>query len=70
MRQLWRLGTPSISTKHSKRAPYCMMGVCFECLVAIDGRPGRQSCLVAVKDGMVIQRQEGASELVIQRAED
>ncbi|MEG2629492.1 (2Fe-2S)-binding protein [Comamonas antarctica] len=54
----------------ASRAPYCMMGVCFECLVAIDGRPGRQSCLVAVKDGMVIQRQEGASELVIQRAED
>ncbi|OZI32091.1 NAD(FAD)-dependent dehydrogenase [Bordetella genomosp. 10] len=45
------------------RAPYCMMGVCFECLVEIDGRPGRQSCLTPVRDGMVIKRQEGASEL-------
>ncbi len=23
------------------RAPYCMMGVCFECLVEIDGVPAR-----------------------------
>lgn len=36
------------------RAPYCMMGVCFECLVTIDGVPSRQSCLVAVHDGMEI----------------
>ncbi|MFC4278405.1 (2Fe-2S)-binding protein [Achromobacter aloeverae] len=44
------------------RAPYCMMGVCFECLVEIDGRPGRQSCLVPARDGMAIRRQEGAVE--------
>lgn len=34
------------------RAAYCMMGVCFDCLVTIDGIPGRQGCLVAVEDGM------------------
>ncbi|MGO6746661.1 (2Fe-2S)-binding protein [Rhizobium ruizarguesonis] len=45
------------------RAPYCMMGVCFECLVEIDGVPGRQSCLVPVRDGMQIKRQLGASAL-------
>jgi len=45
------------------RAPYCMMGVCFECLVEIDGRPSRQSCLATVRDGMVIRRQQGASAL-------
>jgi predicted molibdopterin-dependent oxidoreductase YjgC len=45
------------------RAPYCMMGVCFECLVEIDGVPGRQSCLVLVSDGMVVRRQIGAAHL-------
>ncbi|PLZ03159.1 NAD(FAD)-dependent dehydrogenase [Burkholderia sp. WAC0059] len=45
------------------RAPYCMMGACFECLVEIDGVPGRQSCLVAVRDGMRIRSQEGARDL-------
>lgn len=38
------------------RAPYCMMGVCFECLVEIDGRPGQQACLVEVAQGMDVQR--------------
>ena len=54
----------------SARAPYCMMGVCFECLVEIDGRPSRQSCLTQVRDGMLIQRQEGASGLNMQSAEN
>lgn len=39
------------------RAPYCMMGVCFECLVTIDGNPNRQGCLVRVRDGMRIETQ-------------
>lgn len=38
------------------RAAYCMMGVCFECLVTIDGTPGRQGCLVTVEDGMRVSR--------------
>jgi predicted molibdopterin-dependent oxidoreductase YjgC len=45
------------------RAPYCMMGACFECLVEIDGVPSRQSCLVTVQDGMRVQSQEGARDL-------
>jgi len=49
--------------KSSPRAPYCMMGVCFECLVEIDGKPSRQACLTTVSDGMVVRRQQGASEL-------
>jgi hypothetical protein len=41
------------------RAPYCMMGVCFECLMLIDGVPSRQACLVPVRAGMAIARQLG-----------
>ena len=40
----------------SGRAPFCMMGVCFECLVEIDGAPGAQACLTCVRDGMVVKR--------------
>jgi len=50
----------------SPRAPYCMMGVCFECLVEIDGVPNRQSCLVDVAEGMDIRSQEGARDLIFQ----
>ncbi|TWI46845.1 2Fe-2S iron-sulfur cluster protein [Pseudomonas duriflava] len=45
------------------RAPYCMMGVCFECLVEINGVPSRQSCLIEVADGMRIRSQQGARDL-------
>src|SRR4051812_11678495 len=31
------------------RAPLCMMGACFECLVTIDGHPRRQACMVLVR---------------------
>lgn len=36
------------------RAPFCQMGVCFECLVEIDGVADRQACLVPVQDGMTV----------------
>jgi predicted molibdopterin-dependent oxidoreductase YjgC len=42
---------------HEPRAPYCMMGVCFECLMVIDGVPSRQACMVRVRPGMRIERQ-------------
>ena len=45
------------------RAPFCMMGACFECLVEIDGVPSRQSCMVEVKAGMRVRSQEGARDL-------
>ena len=41
------------------RAPLCMMGVCFECLMEIDGIPNRQACLVQVAEGMTIRRPRG-----------
>jgi predicted molibdopterin-dependent oxidoreductase YjgC len=41
------------------RGPYCMMGVCFECLVVIDGVGNRQGCLVPLREGMRIETQAG-----------
>jgi predicted molibdopterin-dependent oxidoreductase YjgC len=40
-----------------RRAPYCMMGACFECLMEIDGVANRQACLTTVEDGMRVNRQ-------------
>jgi 2Fe-2S iron-sulfur cluster protein len=42
-----------------ERAPYCLMGVCFDCLAEIDGVPNRQSCTIAARPGMRIRRQRG-----------
>jgi len=45
------------------RAPYCMMGVCFDCLMVIDGEPDRQACMIQVRHGMTVERQCGTREL-------
>ncbi len=47
----------------SVRGPYCMMGVCFECLVEVDGRQNQQACLTQAQAGMVVRRQSGARQL-------
>jgi D-hydroxyproline dehydrogenase subunit gamma len=39
------------------RGAYCMMGICFECLVTIDGVGNRQGCLIPVRAGMRIECQ-------------
>ncbi|MDR3669826.1 MAG: (2Fe-2S)-binding protein [Holophaga sp.] len=41
------------------RAPYCLMGICFDCLVTIDGIANQQSCQVDVAQGMTVQSQHG-----------
>lgn len=52
----------SSAAEGEKRAPYCLMGVCFECLVEIDGMRNRQACLEPVVDGMHVKRQHPESE--------
>jgi predicted molibdopterin-dependent oxidoreductase YjgC len=47
----------------ARRAPYCMMGVCFDCLVTVDGVGNRQGCLVEVRQGMRIETQCGRREI-------
>lgn len=46
----------------TNRAPYCLMGVCFECMMEINGKRDVQSCLVEVKEGMVVNRQRNPQE--------
>lgn len=50
---------------NSPRAPFCMMGVCFDCLAIVDGAPSTQSCLVTVKEGMRIERQHGRRSISV-----
>lgn len=45
------------------RGPLCMMGVCFECLVEIDGVPNQQACMREVEPGMRVRLQDGARQL-------
>ena len=50
------------------RRPYCMMGVCFDCLAEIDGAANVQACMVPVAAGMRIGRQAGARNALLPEA--
>ncbi|CAB3808214.1 hypothetical protein LMG28688_06721 [Paraburkholderia caffeinitolerans] len=45
------------------RGPFCMMGVCFDCLVEIDGVPNVQACMTQVRNGMQVRAMNGKAEL-------
>ncbi len=53
---VWSRSTP---VSDVRRAPYCMMGVCFDCLATVDGVASVQTCLAQVRNGMRIDRQRG-----------
>ena len=57
----WDFRTTPVSG--ASRGPFCMMGVCFDCLVEIDGVANRQACMIEVRDGMRVKRQLGASDI-------
>ncbi|MGA8490142.1 MAG: (2Fe-2S)-binding protein [Terriglobales bacterium] len=37
------------------RGPLCGMGICFECRVAINGRPHRPGCQILCEHGMDVR---------------
>jgi D-hydroxyproline dehydrogenase subunit gamma len=41
------------------RGIFCGMGVCFDCLVVVDGVPNTRACTTLVTDGMSVSRQNG-----------
>jgi predicted molibdopterin-dependent oxidoreductase YjgC len=41
------------------RGLYCGMGVCWECLVVVDGRPSNRACMTEARPGMRVETQHG-----------
>ena len=41
------------------RGVFCGMGVCFDCLVVVDGVPNTRACMTWVAEGMDVRRQQG-----------
>ncbi len=58
------------SAPNGERGVFCGMGVCGECTVVIDKRPGQLACMVAVADGMHIQRQPLAARPDLSESSD
>ena len=45
------------TTRHGgrPRGLFCGIGVCFDCLLTIDGQPNQRACLVSAEDDMVLE---------------
>jgi D-hydroxyproline dehydrogenase subunit gamma len=42
------------------RGVFCGIGVCFDCLVVIDGISNQRACITEIKAGMKVQTQVGS----------
>ena len=60
---LGRTACRETAVSGAPRGSYCMMGVCFDCLVVIDGVGNRQGCLIRVREGMNVELQRGKREV-------
>jgi aerobic-type carbon monoxide dehydrogenase small subunit (CoxS/CutS family) len=43
------------------RGVFCGMGICFDCLVTVDGRPHLRACLTPAMPGMQVTTQDEAA---------
>ena len=49
----------STGVSRQPRGIFCNMGICFDCLIEIDGRPNLRACQSTVTEGMRVSRQYG-----------
>ena len=50
-----------IDDRGEPRGLFCGMGVCFDCLVRIDGRASQRACMTKVEPGMRVSPEPGAA---------
>lgn len=43
------------SKSGEERGIFCNMGVCFDCLVTVNGKPGIRACLERITEGMEVE---------------
>jgi predicted molibdopterin-dependent oxidoreductase YjgC len=49
------------TTRHTgaPRGVFCGIGICFDCLVVVNGRPNQRACLAEARQGDEVTPQEG-----------
>ena len=49
------------TTRHGQRPRglFCGIGVCFDCLLVVDGLPNQRACLVPAREGMRLETGTG-----------
>ena len=49
------------------RGLFCGIGICFDCIVTVDGRAEIRACLAEVRDGIAVETQRGAGRADLER---
>lgn len=44
------------------RGIFCGIGLCFDCLLVVDGRPNQRACVTIAQPAMIVRVQDGAGE--------
>ena len=44
---------------HRSRGLFCAIGNCSSCFMTVDGQPNVRVCVTKVKEGMVVEKQQG-----------
>ena len=61
------LAEGEVATRYTRsgapRGVYCGMGVCFDCLVVVDGVANTRACVTSAREGMDVRRQAGFEAL-------
>ena len=58
-----RRRTRATTRRGEPRGLYCGMGVCFECVMVVDGRPNVRACMTAAAPGMRVETQRGLDRM-------
>ena len=51
------------SREREPRSLFCGMGVCYDCVVEVDGRSNVRACQILVEQGMRVTTQDGDANL-------
>lgn len=54
-----RCSLRTTSRREEPRGMYCGIGVCFDCVMTVDGRPNVRTCQTPVRAGMRVDSQRG-----------
>ena len=54
------LGTPIVRLTRFEKQPrsiFCVIGICFDCVVIVDGVANQRACLTQIRQGMSVRSQ-------------
>jgi predicted molibdopterin-dependent oxidoreductase YjgC len=58
-----QLATRTTRQNARPRGMFCGIGICFDCLITINGITNQRACVTNIEEGMTIQTQQGSGAI-------